>query len=212
MDPAILPAMLSLFKSIPVLNPQLFPEKRPSDVESFLCSEPSSHIMPKEEFVPIFCRANRFHGPHVDSDIKKPIPIHASMPNGLQDLPAMLPTVKLIEHEENDLYKEHMAVVSGWRKLLSFHRTSCQIDFILLLVEAFVPPSPSSLGTPSLRSGTSDVDELEQFLLSPPGSKTQMPFIQELMDSKIGQLASLVFSGRCSSTYDPYRYNCYPKK
>ncbi|KZP24077.1 hypothetical protein FIBSPDRAFT_930065 [Athelia psychrophila] len=157
-DPATLPAMLSLFKSLPTLDPLLFPDRLSSHVESFPRSDSPPYIMPKEAFVSIFCRANRLHDQEVDSDILKPAPVHASMPSTLQDLPGMLPPVQPIETGEH---------------------------------EDFVPPSSSSLGTPSPGSGTSDVDELEQFLVSPPGSKAKPPLIQELVDSNIAQLASL---------------------
>ncbi|KZP24111.1 hypothetical protein FIBSPDRAFT_1042401 [Athelia psychrophila] len=188
-DPATLPAMLSLFKSVPTLNPLLFPHKQPSHVESFLRPDSPPHIMPKEEFVPIFCRANRLHGQEVDSNIFKPVPVHPSMPSTLQDLPGMLPSVQPTETGEHDMYKEHMAVVSGWRKLSPSYHPSSDADSDFLLVEAFVPPSPSSLGTPSLGSGTSDVDELDQYLVSPPSSKAKPPLIQELMNAKIDTIA-----------------------
>ncbi|KAF7967848.1 hypothetical protein HWV62_32892 [Athelia sp. TMB] len=167
-DKALHPEMLSLFKSIPCLSPVLFPTKRSSHTDCFLRSETPPHTLPKEEFVPIFCRANRMHGRFTDSDISMPVPIHASMPGTLQDLVVMLPPVRSVDDRENDMHKQHMAVVSGW--------------------EAFVPPSPSSLGTPSLRSGTSDVDELEQFLVSPLGSQ-KLSLIQELENSKIDTIA-----------------------
>ncbi|KZP29360.1 hypothetical protein FIBSPDRAFT_216148 [Athelia psychrophila] len=56
---------------------------------------------------------------------------------------------------------------------------------------AFVPSSPLSLDTPSLGSRTSGVNELEQFLISPP----KPLLIQELVNSKI-----------------VYRYYCCPEK
>ncbi|KZP29376.1 hypothetical protein FIBSPDRAFT_216515 [Athelia psychrophila] len=93
------------------------------------------------------------------------------MPNTLQDLPGMLPPVQPIETGEHVLYKECMVVVSDWQD--------------------FVPPSSSSLGTPFLGSRTSDVDELEHYLISPPGSKAKPTLMQELVDSNIAQLASL---------------------
>ena len=129
-DKALHPDMLSLFKSIPSLSPALFPTKRPSHIDSFLRSESPPHTLPKEIFVPIFCRANRMHGQYADSDISMPVPIHASMPSTLRDLPAMLPPVKSVDDGEDDMHKQHMAVVSGWGNA-GGSRTCLTTDLVL---------------------------------------------------------------------------------
>lgn len=90
----------------------------------------------------------------------------------------MLPEPIIIDDEDKDLYKQHMVVVDGWRMSL----VRICFDYFDDIPETFAPSSPSSISTPSLGSGTSDVDEL--FMMSPPG--TSQPLIQELIASRMG--------------------------
>ena len=109
-------SMVSLFKSVP----QMFPSKLPyvnSHVASFLHSDSSLPALPQPEFVPMFARAGRPGGAHDFDTFKFE---HPSIPSALPDLPTMLPELAVVENEDNDLYKQHMTIIDGWRKFLMF--------------------------------------------------------------------------------------------
>jgi hypothetical protein len=149
-----------------------------SHIDAFLKHDTLLPVLPQPEFIPIFARASRLGG---TQKIDKLEPQNPSIPSKLPDLPSMLPNSAKVD-DDTDLYKQHMAIVDGWGKCSVFFRL---LNFIIVnCAETFAPSSPSSIGTPSLGSGTSDIDEL--FLMSPPGK--QPAFVQELMASKIGLL------------------------
>jgi hypothetical protein len=160
--------------------PQMFPSAIPHvnlHINSFLYSEPALPALPQPEFVPTFARASRLGGAQELPTVKFD---HPSIPNALPGLPLMLPKLAVVDDEDNDLYKQHMVIIDGWRRF--FTSLLREPLYSYHLAETLAPSSPSSIGTPSLASGTSEIDEL--FLMSPAGSQP-IP-IQELMASRIG--------------------------
>ncbi|KIM77149.1 hypothetical protein PILCRDRAFT_825707 [Piloderma croceum F 1598] len=148
-------SMVSLFA---LSFPQMFPPHVNLHINSFLYSDSALPALSQPEFVPTFARVGRLGGAQELHTVKFD---HPSISNALWGLLLMLPELAVVEDEDNDLYKQHMVIIDGWQTL--------------------APSSPSSIGTPSLASGTSEIDEL--FLMSPAGSQP-IP-IQELMASRI---------------------------
>ena len=73
--------------------------------------------LPRLEFLPMFPRTERPGGNQTFDTLK---PVHPSIPKGLSDLQSMLPEANTVDDEYNDLHKQHMIVVDGWRKLSVF--------------------------------------------------------------------------------------------
>jgi hypothetical protein len=74
----------------------------------------------------MFAQARRLGGMMTCDDSK---PVHPSLPSALSDLASMLPEPIVVAAEDEDLYKEHMVIVDGWRMFLiiSFIRTTLQL-------------------------------------------------------------------------------------
>jgi hypothetical protein len=112
---------------------------------AFLRSDSPQPTLPQPEFVPMFTQAVRIGGTKALDD---PKPVHPSIPSFLSDLPSMLPEPIEVDAEDEDLYKQHMVVVDGWRKYLtsfSFFRlktlqpSPAQKQLRRLLPQALVP-------------------------------------------------------------------------
>jgi hypothetical protein len=106
-------SMVSLFA---LSFPQMFPPAIPHvnlHINSFLYSDSALPALPQPEFVPMFARTGRLGGARELHNVKFD---HPSIPNALPGLSLMLPELAVVEDEDNDLYKQHMVIIDGWRK------------------------------------------------------------------------------------------------
>lgn len=96
----------------------------------------------------------------------------------------VLPKVKM-EDEEGDLYKEHMVVINGWRKLI----ISLLLEPIpkLAFLETYNNSSPPEALSCTSSQSQEEIDELElqRFLLSSPN--TDIDYVSNLT-AKLGSL------------------------
>src|SRR5882762_7622027 len=138
MDSATHSSMLALFKSVPAICP-LKASHANSHLHKYFRFDSPPPTLPRLEFVPVFARADRLGGAQTFDTIKLD---HPSIPNSLSDLPSMLPESKIVAEEDRDLYKQHMVIVDGWRKLLIFLHP--EDSTIITCTETIAPSSPSS--------------------------------------------------------------------
>lgn len=103
------------------------------------------------------------------------------------DLVPLLPPASIDQECEDDLYKEHMAVIDGWREFLMLNLILRGWTSIHFTVEAYeVPSSPVSGGTPSLIHGTSESDNL----FFPPSPDNE-PFATCLSHALMGKVSRI---------------------
>jgi hypothetical protein len=114
MDSKTYSSIISLYKSVPLMFPPQIQHIN-SHVDAFLHSDSPPPVLPPHEFVPMFTRVGRLDGAQTFDTLKSS---HPSIPNGLSDLPSMLPELEAVDGEDNSIYKQHMIVVDGWRKFL----------------------------------------------------------------------------------------------
>jgi len=113
-DSNIHSSMMLLFKSVPQMFPPTIPQVN-SHINSFLYADSALPALPQPEFVPMFARAGRLGGAQELLTNKFD---HPSIPNALPGLPLMPPELAVVEDENNDLYKQHMVIIDGWRTFL----------------------------------------------------------------------------------------------
>lgn len=108
-------SLLSLYQSVPIMCPPKTPHEN-THFGAFMRSDSPQPTLPRPEFVPMFTQADRIGGAKALDDMK---PVHPSIPSFLSDLPSMLPESIVVDTEDEDLYKQHMVVVDGWRMFLT---------------------------------------------------------------------------------------------